>query len=173
MKKLLLIIFFIALAPSARAVPLCKKNNPCAFVASHPWKSNTSISGSAATYTCNPTCQTASSSSDTTWTLTITNGLGRTGSISGQSRCSNSNSTNPPIADHSNGTYCWCRVTNIVDSTNNQTCPADSNGAPWVFDFNYSAAAYCRQGCAGYCANDCVRPGTDGSCSRSALLTFP
>jgi hypothetical protein len=117
----------------------------------------------------------ASSSADATWTVTITNALGRTGSISGQSRCSANNSTNPPVADTSNsGSYCWCRVTNIVDSTNNQTCPAGDNGAPWVFlrIFLSAGAVGCRQYCAKYCA-DCVLYDTNDICSRSALLTLP
>jgi hypothetical protein len=75
----------------------------------------------------------------------------------------------------SSGYYCWCRVTNIVDSTNNQTCPADSNGAPWVyFGGNYDlGAADCRQFCANRCAIYCIRDGTYSMCSRSALLTIP
>jgi hypothetical protein len=171
MKKILTILLFIALASPSHAIKLCKKDGPCDWVASHPWNSDTDISGNSSS-TCNPTCQTVSSGADATWTVTITNGLGRSGTISGQSRCSNDNSTNPPVADHSNGGYCWCRVTSIVDNTAG-TCPADSNGAPWVFYYGSGNAANCRQYCAYRCAGNCVQFGTHYDCSRSKLLTLP
>jgi hypothetical protein len=169
MKKLLVTLLIVncslLIAPSHAA-------SPCAWVTSHPWKSNTNITSNSS-YTCNPTCNTASSSADATWTVTITNGLGRTGSISGQSRCSANGTTNPPMADtSSNGEYCWCRATSIVDSTNNQICPADSNGALWVFGNYYYSADSCRQDCAYFCANSCVRSGAGNVCPRSALLTL-
>jgi hypothetical protein len=169
MKKVLILIVMLVWAGDVHAVKLCGK------LSAHPWKSDTSFS-SASSYTCNPTCQTASSSADATWTTTITNGLGRSGSISGQSRCAANGNTNPPVANTTaSGTYCWCRVTSITDSTNNITCNANANGAPWVFysDLNDSGAASCRQYCAISCAGSCVRYGTSGSCSRTKLLTIP
>jgi hypothetical protein len=166
MKKVLILVVMLVWAGNVHAVKLCGKPS------NHPWKSNTSFGG-AVDYTCSPVCGATSSSADATWTVTITNGLGISGTISGQSRCAASNSTNPPVANTSNsGTYCWCRVTSIVDSTAG-TCPADSNGAPWVYYSDNSFAAYCRQDCAGNCANGCVRGGTYYACSRSALLNIP
>jgi hypothetical protein len=152
-------------AEDVHAVKLCGKLGP------HPWKSNDSVYNQSS-HTCNPTCSTDSSSADATFTVTIIDGPGRTGNISGQSRCSNNDSTNPPVANRSSGLYCWCRVTSIVDNTAG-TCPADSNGAPWVFYRDFVGAAYCRQGCANICAYGCVRYGMLSSCSRSALLNIP
>ena len=171
MKKVLILIVMLVWAEDVHAVKLCGRTS------NHPWKSNTDILYSNTSHTCNPTCETASSSADATWTVTITNALGRTGSISGQSRCSANGTTNPPVANTSNnGYYCWCRVTSIVDSTAG-TCPADSNGAPWVFD-GYGIGggdlgAVCRQLCAHFCANGCVQQGVGSNCSRSALLNIP
>jgi hypothetical protein len=178
MKKLLLITFFILnssfFITSSHAVKLCK-GIPCDWVASHPWKSDTYYEYGNSNSTCSPQCETNTSSADATWTVTMTNAHGRSGSISGQSRCAVDSTTNPPAAS-SAGMYCWCRVTNIVDSTAGNTCPADSNGAPWVFgnDYSYSSANNCRRDCAYGCAYGCVQSGANyDDCSRSALLTIP
>ncbi|MDR1826467.1 MAG: hypothetical protein LBQ49_02120, partial [Rickettsiales bacterium] len=61
----------------------------------------------------------------------------------------------------------------IVDSTNNQTCDADSNGAPWVFNYSNGDVYYCRRSCANICALYCIRLGSGNLCSRSALLNIP
>jgi hypothetical protein len=179
MKKLLLISLFIVnysllIVPKAFAVKLCKQEKPCDWLNSHPWNNDDSMPDETTDYICNPACESESNSANATWTVTITNGLGRSGTISGQSRCSANGTTNPPVADTSdNGYYCWCRVTNIVDSTVGKTCAAGSNDAPWVLHFLYANpnAEMCRAGCAYDCVY-AIRYGFSYMCHRDALLNI-
>ncbi|MDR1071903.1 MAG: hypothetical protein LBL21_04645 [Rickettsiales bacterium] len=60
----------------------------------------------------------------------------------------------------STGRYCWCRVTGI----NNKKV----SGA-WVFHLSYGDLSECGVLCGVACSN-CVRYGTDYSCTRSALF---
>ena len=149
MKKVLLVSCLLSLVSfPADAAKLCKKS--CATAT---WKSNGALTGSCANTT----------GADSVWTFTVT--AGTTGTISGRAICSGNNSTNPPVADGTNGQYCWCQITS-ASATGYAACSA----GPWVFSYDNGAAANCRAYCAGSCANSCVGNGALSSCSRSKLF---
>jgi hypothetical protein len=157
MKKVLIFIAMAVWTGNVHAIKLCGKTS------SHPWIAAGDLYSRSS--------QTNSSYTvDGTFIITFTGNP--TGSISGQSRCAANGTTDPPVAD-TTGRFCWCRATNVVDTTNGKTCDANNNGAPWGFYLLYSSVSYCQSFCAEGCAESCVRHGSYGRCSRIGLLTIP